>query len=167
MWLARAELGIADPRFRGDLDLLVAGGLVDYDVDRAATELILWSAFRRPSNASGSGGHAPAGRQATSGAPTTSSPRKAQCALPGGTNPAGTARITRPHDPIPPVKTTTSSCLPNRSDNPILDYNLDYNSHQPVSSGVVAHLHHCRSERCPPSGVVQKVGLWLIISAAL
>ena len=39
----RLAANVADPQFRGDLDLLVAGGLDDYDVDRAATELILWS----------------------------------------------------------------------------------------------------------------------------
>jgi hypothetical protein len=33
----------ADPQFRSDLDLLVTGGLDDYDVDRTATELTLWS----------------------------------------------------------------------------------------------------------------------------
>lgn len=39
----RLAANAADPQFRSDLDLLVTGRLDDYDVDRTATELILWS----------------------------------------------------------------------------------------------------------------------------
>ncbi len=39
----RLEANAADQQFRNDLGLLVVGGLDDYDVDRAATELIIWS----------------------------------------------------------------------------------------------------------------------------
>lgn len=39
----RLAANVADLQFRSDLDLLVTGGLEDYDVDRTATELILWS----------------------------------------------------------------------------------------------------------------------------
>ena len=76
-----------------------------------------------------------------------------------------------PNDPLtrrgPPAGPLPARCLRDSPNDRILDYNLDYNSRLPVSSGVVTHLHHCRSERFPPSGAVQKVGPWLIISAAL
>ena len=49
----------------------------------------------------------------------------------------------------------------------ILDYNLDYNSGQPLPPGVVTRLHRRSSERFTPSGAVQKYGRYLIISAAL
>jgi hypothetical protein len=65
----------------------------------------------------------------------------------------------------PTVDRERISGLPNTLANPILDYNLDYNSGQPLPSGVVDRLHRRSSERSSPSDAVQKYGRYLIISA--